>query len=157
MARPMGDTIWTVGTGHRGFEELAALLGEGEIQVLVDVRSYPRSHLPHFTGPALAAALRRLGLAYEWLGDDLGGLRRGSYEKHMQTEIFTRGLTRLEALARGARAAMCCAEVEPDRCHRRFIADALVARGWRVVHVVRPGEHREHRPLPRQGALPLDG
>ncbi len=152
----MGDVIWTIGTGHRSLEELVALLGEGGIEVLVDVRSYPKSHLPHFTGPAMAAALRIRGLAYEWLGDDLGGLRRGSFEEHMQTETFARGLARLETVARARRAAVCCAEVEPDRCHRRFIADALVARGWRVVHLVRPGEHRQHRVLPRQGTLPLD-
>jgi uncharacterized protein (DUF488 family) len=153
----MPDTVWTVGTGHRSFGELLALLAEAWIESLVDVRSYPKSHLRYFSRLALAAALPKHGLSYAWLGDDLGGLRRGGYQRHMTTEVFARGLDRLEELARSRRTAVCCAEVEPERCHRRFIANALLGRGWRVVHLVRPGEHRDQTATPRQGALPLDG
>jgi uncharacterized protein (DUF488 family) len=38
-----------------------------------------------------------------------------------------------------------CAETPWQRCHRRFIADLLTARGHEVVHLIRPGESEPHR------------
>ncbi len=38
-----------------------------------------------------------------------------------------------------------CAETPWQRCHRRFIADLLTARGHEVVHLIRPGEREPHR------------
>jgi uncharacterized protein (DUF488 family) len=29
-----------------------------------------------------------------------------------------------------------CAERLPWRCHRRWIGDSLIAKGWRVIHIV---------------------
>jgi uncharacterized protein (DUF488 family) len=37
-----------------------------------------------------------------------------------------------------------CAETNPADCHRSHIADWLVAHGERVVHLIAPGEAREH-------------
>lgn len=150
------STVWTIGTGHRSFAELVALLGEASIDALVDVRSYPKSHLRYFCRSELERALTAVGIAYTWLGDDLGGLRDGGYLRHMATERFASGLDRLAQIARTHRAAICCAEIDPDRCHRRFIADAMVARGWSVRHLLRPGEHRSHVRAPQQASLPLD-
>lgn len=150
-------TVWTIGTGHRTFAELLALLREVSVELMVDVRSYPKSHLPHFCRAELERALPPARIAYAWLGDDLGGLRDGGYQRHMATDRFARGLDRLDEIASGRRTAICCAEIEPDRCHRRFIADAMVARGWRVDHLVRPGEHRSHAVAPRQTGLPFEG
>jgi len=150
------STVWTIGTGHRSFAELVALLRQASIAALVDVRSYPKSHLPHFCRAELERALPAAGIAYAWLGNDLGGLRDGGYQRHMATDRFANGLDRLVEIASNRRAAVCCAEVDPDRCHRRFISDAMVARGWKVCHLVRPGEHRSHVSAPQQAVLPLD-
>jgi uncharacterized protein (DUF488 family) len=73
----------------------------------------------------------------------------------MATEGFGAGIRRLEYAARSRRTAICCAEIDPARCHRRHIADELVSRGWRVVHILRPGETREHVVEPRQEELPF--
>jgi uncharacterized protein (DUF488 family) len=67
-----------------------------------------------------------------------------AYADHMASEEFATGLARLEALARTQRAAIMCAEGDWWRCHRRLIADALVVRGWCVVHVDRRGGTTEH-------------
>jgi len=157
MPEAPAPTVWTIGTGHRTFAELVALLREASIDGLADVRSYPKSHLPHFCRAELERALPLVGVAYAWLGDDLGGLRDGGYRRHMTTDRFARGLERLDEIATHRRTAICCAEIDPDRCHRRFIADALVARGWTVKHMVRPGGQRTHRAAPHQRGLFEDG
>jgi uncharacterized protein (DUF488 family) len=46
----------------------------------------------------------------------------------------------------GATAIMCAA-AEPSRCHRALLSDALLARGWRVLHSRGAGAV-EHAPSP---------
>jgi len=134
VSRP---AVYTVGSGTRTLEEFLDLLRLLGIELLVDVRHFPGSRrFPHFGREALAAALADAGIGYVWLGEDLGGYRPGGYERHMETQAFERGLTRLEDLARAHTVAVMCAERLPWRCHRRFIADRLVARGWNVVHAI---------------------
>jgi uncharacterized protein (DUF488 family) len=65
----------------------------------------------------------------------------------MQTDEFRRGLDGLEALAGAGATAIMCAEAEPSRCHRGLLSDALLVRGWRVVHI-RPEGAVEHGPSP---------
>jgi uncharacterized protein (DUF488 family) len=49
-----------------------------------------------------------------------------------------------EALAEPTPCFMC-AETLWTRCHRRLIAEFLVARGYEVVHLIRPGRREPHR------------
>lgn len=149
--------VWTVGTGHRSLDELIALLGEVSIEVVLDVRSYPKSHLPHFCRSELERLLPEAGIDYCWLGDDLGGLRPDGYLAHMSSDRFAHGLARVAAAAARHRAVLCCAEIDPDRCHRRHIADALVERGWNVQHLLRSGLHHRHRRSGQQPDLPFGG
>ncbi|WP_438006634.1 DUF488 domain-containing protein [Sorangium sp. So ce321] len=155
------DTVFTVGHGTRSLEELVELLGEGPADTLVDVRRFPgSSRSPHLARPALAEALPPLGVTYVFRGDTLGGRRTGrddsphvawenpsfrAYADHMETDAFQRALSEVEAEARaGRRLALMCAETLWWRCHRRLIADALVARGLAVVHLLGPGARAPH-------------
>ncbi|RMG65826.1 MAG: DUF488 domain-containing protein [Calditrichaeota bacterium] len=129
--------IFTVGTSNRTEQAFLALLRAYGIEQLVDVRRFPTSQrFPHFKKEALAAACRSAGLHYLWLGDLLGGYRKGGYEAYMQTPGFAQGLNRLERLAQEHPTAFCCSERLPWKCHRRFIARALESRGWQVVHIL---------------------
>jgi len=159
-------TIWTVGHSNRSWEEFAALLREHSIETLCDVRSWPGSRkYPHFERAALERLLGDEGIAYRWMGAPLGGRRRKglgpaspnkaiasvgfrNYADHMLSGEFRAALDELIALASASRTAVMCAEAVPERCHRRFLADALSARGVRVVHIVGRGRWREHRPTP---------
>jgi uncharacterized protein (DUF488 family) len=85
---------------------------------------------------ALEAALNERGIEYVHLGADLGGYRTGSYEEHMTSESFRRGLTELERIARRSSSVFMCAEKSPWQCHRRFIARELGKRGWQVLHIL---------------------
>jgi uncharacterized protein (DUF488 family) len=132
------------------------------IVTLAEVRSLPHSRRnPQFDREALAACLEAVGIGYAHL-PALGGLRRPrpdsvnlglrsagfrGYADHMQTDEFRRGLDRLEALAGAGATAIMCAEAEPSRCHRGLLSDALLVRGWRVVHI-RPEGAVEHGPSP---------
>jgi uncharacterized protein (DUF488 family) len=117
---------------------------------VADVRRFPGSRrLPQFNLEALAATLPAAGLAYRHLpalggrrsrhpGSPNGGWENPSfqgYADHMATDEFARGLAELEGLARAAPTAMMCAEAPWWRCHRRLVADALLVRGWEVVHL----------------------
>ena len=54
----------------------------------------------------------------------------------METPEFEDALARLRDLARVGATAILCAEAVPWRCHRQLIADALVARGEDVSHIL---------------------
>jgi uncharacterized protein (DUF488 family) len=63
----------------------------------------------------------------------------------METAAFQQALAELEAEARAGRSiAIMCAETLWWRCHRRLIADALVARGIEVIHLLGPGQRAAH-------------
>lgn len=146
-----GGTVYTVGHGTRSLEELAEVLKAAQVQVLVDVRRFPGSRRhPHFARDRMEASLPEMGLAYEWLGQELGGRRKPAqdspntawrndafrgYADHMHSEEFRSALRALEERATVTSQAVMCAETLWWRCHRRLIADALVADALKVVHL----------------------
>lgn len=160
--RRYAEAVWTVGHSTRTLAELVALVRAHGVDHVADVRTIPRSgRHPHFNAEPLAAALAAAGLGHVHL-PGLGGLRRGrpdsvnrawrnasfrAYADHMQTEAFSAELERLLALARDHRVAIMCAEALWWRCHRSLLADALVARGHVVRHILtlhRAEPHRLH-------------
>lgn len=167
----MAPAVFTIGHSTRGLDEFVDLLRENGVRLLVDVRRYPVSRrYPHFTGAALAASLAQAGIEYRH-EKDLGGHRdprpdspntalraaafRG-YADSMATPLFRAALARLTADAAARPTVILCAEADPQRCHRQLVADALVARGGRVVHILAPG-HVEAHTLHISARLTPDG
>lgn len=66
------------------------------------------------------------------------------YADHLETDEFARGFERLRVLAEEERVAVMCAEALWWRCHRRLVADAVVARGGTVRHIGADGRLSEH-------------
>ncbi|MDD3717660.1 MAG: DUF488 domain-containing protein [Actinomycetota bacterium] len=129
--------VYTLGTSTRSMEEFTAILEARGIARVCDVRHFPGSRrYPHFSREAFSAAMLAAGIDYVWLGERLGGYRKGGYEAHMRTAAFARGMDELQRLACEKATAVVCAEALPWRCHRRFIARALEEKGWEVVHVI---------------------
>jgi uncharacterized protein (DUF488 family) len=155
--------VLAIGHSTRPIGEFLDLLRAAGVATLADVRTIPRSRAnPQFDQAALARALGRAGIAYVHL-PQLGGLRRArrdspngawrnasfrGYADHMQTPEFEEGLCHLRALAKPRPVAIMCAEAVPWRCHRSLVADALLARGVVVEHVVGKGKTRPHRLTP---------
>ena len=147
-------TIFTMGHSTRTISELVALLRQVAVDLLVDVRSIPRSRTnPQFNADALPEALVEAGITYRHL-PALGGLRHRTkgalpspntlwrvaafrnYADYAATDAFRMGLDELRALARDNCCAIMCAEAVWWRCHRRIIADYLLAEGVPVAHIM---------------------
>ncbi len=128
--------IWDVGHSNRQEEDFLSLLKDHKIEKIVDVRRFPLSKkFPYFERSHLALTLNKINISYFWLGDKLGGFRKGGYEQWMKTEDFAAGIEELEKQARNQRTALMCAEAYYGRCHRRFIIKHLEQRGWQVIHL----------------------
>ena len=147
------ETIYTLGTGNRSLEGFLAILDIYGIQRVVDVRRFPRSmRFPWFTREALAPSLEEKGIEYHYMGQELGGYRKGGYQAYTRSRAFQKALAILETLASGKPTALICAEVLPWRCHRIHISRVLEEKGWRVVHIL--DEKRTWPPPPHPPTLP---
>ena len=129
-------TIYTLGTSNRAPEEFVGLLKTYEIQRIIDVRRFPTSMFDHFKKGNLISMLESRGFQYTYQGDKLGGYRNGGYKSYMETDPFQKALARVERMAEKEPSAIVCAERLPWRCHRRFIANELEKRGWKIVHIL---------------------
>ena len=87
--------IWTIGHSNRSKEVFLELLQGYDVQVLVDVRSFPTSKIAHFKRQEMEQWLPENGVEYLWLGKELGGYRPGGYQKHVRTELFKEGMEKL--------------------------------------------------------------
>lgn len=152
------DTIFTIGHSTRTLAEFISLLEEVQVDLVVDVRSIPRSRTnPQFNLDVLPEALAAAGIGYRHLLT-LGGRRPRSktampssnrlwrnssfqnYADYAATNAFRDGLKELTALARHKRCVIMCAEAVWWRCHRRIIADYLLSKGVPVAHVMGHGK-----------------
>jgi uncharacterized protein (DUF488 family) len=144
------STIFTIGHSSRSIGQLTGLLDAVGVRELIDVRNMPRSlRHPHFSAERLAGSLATRGIAYEheqalgefhpprWRSANRAWSRpalRG-YADFMTSDRFRVTLERLQRRARERAVCLMCAETHWRRCHRRLICDALLVRGWRVLHL----------------------
>ncbi len=137
--------IYTIGHSNRGLEEFLSILKSYDISLVVDVRRFPSSRkFPHFDRESLKPVLEGSGIRYEWLGELLGGFRKGGYVSYMKTEEFRKGLNELiDLIESWKNPAIMCKERLWFKCHRRFIASALRERGYRIVHIIEKGRAYE--------------
>jgi uncharacterized protein (DUF488 family) len=147
--------LYSVGHGTRPIEAFVSLLAPASIRRLVDVRVAPGSRRnPQFGQASLERALEAAGIEYVWRGSDLGGFRRPrpdsrhsalrvdmfrGYADHMETEPFREAIRWLMTTGEVEPTVFMCAESDWHRCHRRHIADAIVAQGGRVTHLLDAG------------------
>jgi uncharacterized protein (DUF488 family) len=155
--------LWTIGHSTRPLPELIAMLRGHGVEVLVDVRTVPRSRYnPQFNRETLPGELAAAGIDYRHM-PGLGGLRKPrkdstntgwrndsfrGYADYMQTPEFEQHLEELLALAGERRAAIMCAESVPWRCHRSMIADVVTARGGEVRHIMTAEKANVHKMTP---------
>lgn len=157
--------IFTIGHSNLSFEDFASLLKEFGIRLVADIRRYPSSRkFPHFNRQVLCKLLADENIEYQWL-EALGGRRHTvkndkslniglkspgfrNYADHMGTDEFRTAAQELLSTAATLRTAVMCAEKLYWKCHRRLLADYLVARGIEVVHIIEPGKSSEHKLTP---------
>lgn len=152
MARP----FFTVGHSTHPFGEFIGLLQPQGVTLIVDVRKMPGSRSnPQYCAPEFAEALQAFQIGYRHIAQ-LGGLRGKSrdvasevngfwtnqsfhnYADYAESGEFHSGLEILRDLGHEATCAIMCAEAPWWRCHRRIIADYLIAAGESVFHIMGP-------------------
>jgi uncharacterized protein (DUF488 family) len=154
----MTRTIYTIGHSTRPAQELIALLGEVGVDLLLDIRTVPRSRFnPQFNTDVLPATLQEAGIGYRHMAA-LGGLRHRpkgappslnalwrneafqAYADYALTAPFHAALEELRTLSHDLTCAIMCAEAVWWRCHRRIVADYLLAAGEDVRHIMEHGK-----------------
>ncbi|PYS24061.1 MAG: Fe-S cluster assembly protein HesB [Acidobacteria bacterium] len=152
-------SIWTIGHSTLSFDDFVERLKSFEIEVLVDVRSFPGSRrYPHFNKENLAQSLAAAGIEYLHFRE-LGGRRRPrsdsqniawrnesfrGYADYMETDDFPKGIARLLDVGRERTTAIMCSEAVWWRCHRSMISDYLKANGVEVIHILALGKSQAH-------------
>lgn len=150
----MPHPFFTIGHSTRPLAEFVELLKESRVGMVVDVRSMPRSRTnPQFNQDALPTTLQDYQIAYQHMSL-LGGLRNKQmptedspndywriksfrrYADYALSEDFAEGLSELKSVGDERRVAIMCAEAVWWRCHRRLIADYLLASGESVFHIL---------------------
>jgi uncharacterized protein (DUF488 family) len=108
----------------------------------------------------LESALHAQGIAYEFLGRELGARRnepecyingQAVYERVAELPAFREGLDRIERRAADQVIALMCAEQEPLDCHRTLlVARQLAIRGCHIRHILVDGKLEEHHETERR-------
>jgi len=128
--------IYTIGYGTRSKTSFLQLLRKHGIEVLVDVRRWPTSRNEEFKRGSMEKWLQEFSIRYVWMGNRLGGFRKGGYEKYMADAEFQEGVKELLDIATHSRMCIMCLEVNPKGCHRRYIARYLRGLGVVVKHII---------------------
>jgi uncharacterized protein (DUF488 family) len=152
----MALPFFTIGHSRRPLSEFIDLLAVSQVRLIVDVRTIPRSLTnPQYNRESLPESLAEFQVAYEHIAE-LGGRRARAqnialhvnafwenqsfhnYADYALGDGFRSGLAELRKLGSVRRCAVMCAEAVWWRCHRRIIADYLLAAGEQVFHILGP-------------------
>lgn len=138
----MTSTLFTIGFTKKTAEEFFGLLQEAGVQKLVDIRENRVGQLAGFAKyPDLAFFLHRVaGIAYDYQPIFAPGPEiRTAYRKSRDWAQYERSYVELMAQRQvleqvdpssfEGRVALLCSEAEPEKCHRRLVAEML-ARHW---------------------------
>jgi uncharacterized protein (DUF488 family) len=152
-------SVWTIGHSTLAIDEFVSRLASFEIELLIDVRSFPGSRrYPQFNKEQLRESLAVAPIRYEHF-PQLGGRRKArsdslnvawrnesfrGYADHMETDEFRRSVESLIELARQQRVAIMCSEAVWWRCHRSMISDYLKVKGIEVIHIMGAGKSEPH-------------
>ena len=152
--KPSG--CFTIGHSTHEFARFAELLKQHRVNAVADVRSMPYSRRqPQFNRETLSAALKAHGIAYVFLGKELGARSndpacyengRVKYRRLARTALFRSGLERVLNGSQRMSIALMCAEKDPLECHRTIlVARELVRLGKVVNHILADGRLETHQ------------
>lgn len=152
----MERVLYTVGHSTHSLKEFTELLEQHSVNAVADVRSSPYSRRnPQFNREGLQDELSRRGIAYVFLGGELGArssdprcYREGKvqYNRLAATDSFRSGLERLKKGVDRYRLALVCAESDPLQCHRTIlVCQQLKTTDLEILHILKTGEVESHR------------
>jgi uncharacterized protein (DUF488 family) len=147
--------VYTIGHSNHSIEKLIQLLTLHRVNAVADVRSQPYSRFnPQFKREAFSRSLDGAGIAYVFLGRELGARSANDacyidgkvqYDLLARTSLFQAGLARVVEDAARERVALMCAEKDPLTCHRAIlVCRHLQARGITAQHIREDGRLESH-------------
>lgn len=161
MASPQ---IFTIGHSNHDADHFSGLLTMHDIEVLVDVRSWPHSRYVEWADASrLPLLAREAGVKYLFLGKELGGRPEGEefydedgyvlYGRVAAESTFKQAIKRLERGAQQCRIAIMCSEEDPTHCHRRLlVSKVMLEHGVTISHIRKEGRvETEVSPLELSG------
>jgi uncharacterized protein (DUF488 family) len=151
----VSDCVYTIGHSTHEPERFVELLRAHAITAVGDVRSHPYSRMnPQYNREPLKAILTEAGVAYVFLGRELGARSddpscyeggKVQYKRLARTDLFRAGLDRVREGMSRFRLALMCAEKEPLECHRGImVARELEAAGIPVRHILADASLESH-------------
>jgi uncharacterized protein (DUF488 family) len=154
----MKSALYTIGHSNHEITAFTNLLRKQGITALCDVRSHPYSRfVPQYSREPLKAALVASGIAYVFLGKELGARSenpacykqgRVQYDRLAKEPIFLEGVDRVMQGMGRYRIALMCAEKDPVECHRALlVARKLFESGFLVNHILADGSLESHENL----------
>lgn len=164
----------TIGHSNRAPDTVMDMLREARVQVLVDVRSFPKSRSnPDFNVDRFPQRLADHQIGYRHMtalggrrskqpavDDDLNAFWRvrsfHNYADYALGPDFRNAFDELVDLGQRRSLAMMCSEAVWWRCHRRIITDWLLLHGHEVRHLMSPGRIVMARPT-EEARLRPDG
>ena len=149
------SVLYTIGHSTHAAEHLVSLLKQHGVNAVCDVRSRPYSRMnPQFNREALKQVLRGNGIAYVFLGKELGArsedvscYEKGKvqYDRLAHTSLFRQGLDRVREGMRDYCLALMCAEKDPLECHRTILVSRyLGVMGIAIKHILSDGLLETH-------------
>lgn len=161
--------ILTLGHSNHSAEHFQKLLVGNNVEVLVDVRSWPYSrHVKWADRAILPDVAAAAGSKYLFLGHELGGRPEAPqfydasghvlYARVAESKLFRDGLERLKSGVERYRIAIMCSEENPSSCHRRLlVAKVLLEQGLVVTHIRGDGRlETESEPIDLAGGALFD-
>lgn len=164
--------FYTIGHSNREISAFIDLLSKYDIDLLIDVRSYPYSQYnPQFNKHNIEKELSAKGINYLFLGNFLGGrpkdptcykgreiptskvnyLDAVDYTEVSKRDWYHKGIEILLSKVKNNQIAIMCSEEDPNRCHRHhLIAKTLLDKCFVVRHIRGNGVIEELLPRIKQ-------
>lgn len=162
----MSAGFTTIGHSNRSLDEFVGMLREMQVDLLIDVRAFPRSRSnPVFNIDQLPASLAKVQIEYRHyptlggrrskqaaIDPDLNAMWRvqsfHNYADYALGDEFAAAFSELVRSGEKQRLALMCSEAVWWRCHRRIITDYLLMNGHKVDHIMGPGRNDSGKPTP---------
>jgi uncharacterized protein (DUF488 family) len=153
--------LYTIGHSTHLVQRCIELLAMHTISAIADVRSSPFSRFnPQFNREPFQRDLRAAHIEYVFMGKELGARSpfpqcyidgKVQFDLVAKTDLFKKGLERLEKGIDSFRTCLLCAEKDPLQCHRTIlVCRHLRGRGVRIRHILEDGSIEEHTDAQRR-------
>lgn len=142
------NMIYTVGYAGADIERFLQILQDKQVDILVDVRSVPKSqYFYQFNNTLLSKTLANVGIKYENWPHEFGARQDCldfytdnilDYKKFAKSQQFQNGIDKIKELVNQNKTiCLMCAEIDPINCHRAILCGKeLYANGLALEHIV---------------------